>query len=331
MAQTFFSITPVDVTPGITGYPWQDVDVSANIPVGATGVILYVYTSGGGGASADLGLRKKGSTDTEFFEIFDAGYHEWAMVGVDGDRLFQCYVENAFIRVYLTGYTTSGVTFLTNRIGLAPATGVWDNFDASAYVPADATGVILKILCDISGAEIGLRPPTSVEDRKAECKRTFLGITGCSNQEFGIYREVATTTPYLIGYITDGVVFFDAEKDYSLTDIGVWKDIDCSGDAPEAGMLFFDVRLVGVGSLDFGLRKDASAVEEYLLGRWRQAVIACSDAQVVQGKIQSTDVDFYLVGYATAPTGWTGKISGVTNPAKVMGVAAANIAKVKGV
>lgn len=29
--------------------------------------------------------------------------------------------------------------------------------------------------------------------------------------------------------------------------------------------------------------------------------------------------------------GWTGKVSGVTNPAKVMGVAAANIAKVKGV
>jgi hypothetical protein len=34
----------------------------------------------------------------------------------------------------------------------------------------------------------------------------------------------------------------------------------------------------------------------------------------------------------TAPTaGWTGKISGVTNPAKVMGVDVANIAKVKGV
>ena len=36
---------------------------------------------------------------------------------------------------------------------------------------------------------------------------------------------------------------------------------------------------------------------------------------------------------AIQPTaaGWTGKVSGVTNPAKVMGVSAANIAKVKGV
>lgn len=36
-------------------------------------------------------------------------------------------------------------------------------------------------------------------------------------------------------------------------------------------------------------------------------------------------------GYITAAAGWTGKISGVTNPAKVMGIDVANIAKVKGV
>jgi len=35
--------------------------------------------------------------------------------------------------------------------------------------------------------------------------------------------------------------------------------------------------------------------------------------------------------YSEAPPGWTGKISGVVNPAKVMGVPVANIAKVKGV
>lgn len=37
------------------------------------------------------------------------------------------------------------------------------------------------------------------------------------------------------------------------------------------------------------------------------------------------------VDYTPAPAGWTGKISGVTDPAKVMGVDVANIAKVKGV
>jgi len=39
---------------------------------------------------------------------------------------------------------------------------------------------------------------------------------------------------------------------------------------------------------------------------------------------------YVVVDYTPTP-GWTGKISGVTNPAKIMGVAVANIAKVKGV
>lgn len=41
-------------------------------------------------------------------------------------------------------------------------------------------------------------------------------------------------------------------------------------------------------------------------------------------------ISLYGIG-ATPPVGWTGKISGVTNPAKIMGVEVANIAKVKGV
>jgi len=300
--QSFFPIPPVDVTPGVTG-SWQDV-VSPYIPAWATGAILYVYTSGGSGADADFGLRKKGSTDTKLLVVWDLDFHEWAMIGVNAERIFQCYVGNAYIKVYLTGYTSTGVTFFDNAIQCDPGTGAWENVDISAHVPADTIGGIFMVEGDVMGAELGLRPPSSTEDRRAECKRTFLGITGCSGQEFGAYRENASIHFYLIGYITDGVVFFDTEKDYSLTDIAVWKDIDCSGDAPGAAMLLFDVRLIGVGALLFGLRKDATAVEQYLIGRWRQAVIACSGAQVAQGKIQSTDVDFYLVGYATLQEGY---------------------------
>lgn len=54
--------------------------------------------------------------------------------------------------------------------------------------------------------------------------------------------------------------------------------------------------------------------------------------------IPCTSVLFSVSGAAqlsvygtSAPAGWTGKISGVTNPAKIMGVAVGSIAKVKGV
>ena len=43
------------------------------------------------------------------------------------------------------------------------------------------------------------------------------------------------------------------------------------------------------------------------------------------------EAELYEFEFNSIVAGWTGKISGVTNPAKVMGVPVANIAKVKGV
>jgi len=43
------------------------------------------------------------------------------------------------------------------------------------------------------------------------------------------------------------------------------------------------------------------------------------------------NVRFEKVGGAPPPPGWTGKISGVTNPSKIMGINTTNISKVKGV
>jgi hypothetical protein len=44
-----------------------------------------------------------------------------------------------------------------------------------------------------------------------------------------------------------------------------------------------------------------------------------------------TNKHAFAVALKPAASGWTGKIAGVTNPAKIMGVSVANIAKVKGV
>lgn len=38
-----------------------------------------------------------------------------------------------------------------------------------------------------------------------------------------------------------------------------------------------------------------------------------------------------VIPSAGAPSGWTGKINGVTNPSKINGIAVANITKVNGV
>lgn len=65
-----------------------------------------------------------------------------------------------------------------------------------------------------------------------------------------------------------------------------------------------------------------------VLANFDDLAISCTPA----GTPAAAMVYWGLVGYIEPPVaGWTGKISGVTNPAKVMGVEVANIAKVKGV
>ena len=72
-----------NVSPGATG--WQDVNVSAYVPVGATGVIVqYIETANGG--DVDYGVRKKGSTDGFFTDAAKAAFQGWMMTGVDASR-----------------------------------------------------------------------------------------------------------------------------------------------------------------------------------------------------------------------------------------------------
>ena len=69
MAITF--VTPVALTLS-TSAAWTDADVSAYVPAGATGVILHltnIYTS----ADLPIGLRKNGSTDNRFPNMYSGG------------------------------------------------------------------------------------------------------------------------------------------------------------------------------------------------------------------------------------------------------------------
>lgn len=77
---------------------------------------------------------------------------------------------------------------------------------------------------------------------------------------------------------------------------------------------------------------DSSNPAEFLL---KQAIETGEDHKGADfySKEYTTDPDLQpkLVIDYTPPPGWTGKISGVTNPAKIMGVDVANIKSVKGV
>lgn len=117
-----------------------------------------------------------------------------------------------------------------------------------------------------------------------------------------IYVESTTQVDvYLIGYTTEGFVFFDNAVGKSLSATASWTDIDCSAVAPAAVGLMFDV--FSASALEFGLRKNGSTDDRHfdaVLHSCMTALIGCDDAQIVEGYIEGTNADFYLLGYITS-------------------------------
>jgi len=125
---------------------WHDIDVSANVPAGATCVIVklvirylhpYVFDA-----------RKNGSTDDFATKSYIFGNsHIFVLVGLDEARIFEIYVsstESEFACV--VGYTLSPIQFSTNDIVFTPTiSDSWTDLDLSAYLHPDAEGAIFRI------------------------------------------------------------------------------------------------------------------------------------------------------------------------------------------
>lgn len=333
MAQTFYPITPTEITAGAAD-EWTNMDASALIASGATGVILHCESTADP-ASLDIGLRKPGSTDDRHQDI-NYKTHFWAMIGVDGSRTFEAYVGNTtFINIYVVGYTMAGVTFATNADDKSPGSyDDWIEMDCSSEAPS-AIGLIFE---RVGGAEseCSLRKEGSTDDRPwgfATGHSAFGGVIGCDeSQVCEGYLGNEWSELWLVGYITDGVTFNTNAADYSLGSAGSYADLSALPDeSPVMGI--FEIHM---GIKYFGLRKKGESgghADIYLdAATTPWAIIECDEDRLIEGKIEHTQVDFWLVGYPTIPAaGWTGKISGVTNPAKIMGVPVADIVKVKGV
>ena len=298
MAQTFFPITPVEVTPG-TPNTWADVNVAAYAPSGATGVLLHIVNSTG--TPYAIGLRKNGSTDnrTQVFGYYD---HCWAAIGVDSSRIFEAFVgSTTAMDIYLVGYTMSGVTFFTNAHDKSlGTTGAWIDINCAAQAPG-AAGLIFEISAGSTATFFGLRKNGSSDNRTAttgyHC--CFGAIIGCDTSQ--ICEGYISTTQvdfYLVGYITDGCTFNLNATDVSLGSVGSWLDLPAL--PASANMGFIEV--TASDYYDYGLRKNGSTENIYEeASRHPWVFVECDVNHIIEGKIANTAVDFFVIGYSTVP------------------------------
>jgi hypothetical protein len=320
-------ITPVDVSTATTG-SYVDIDVSANVPAGATAVIVRVVRSA---ASSGYFLRKNGSTDDLYSASQTLAYfHQWAVVAVDSSRIFEMKIEDTGVDCWLHGYLTTDCVMFTNATSKATAT-------TGSYVDVDISG---DTGADTAVAAIGFANKTSTNAnarytvRKNGSTDDFYGTdttngTGVYNKYFiigvdgsEIFEQKignAAVDLYLAGYITVSCTMNTNATNRSLAATAAWTDLTAL-DTGAIGGIYQVVNTDATSSLGWGLRKNGSSAEDYAniidVGYYAYTtmygVVECDGSQLVEGKIEDTAVDFYYTGYFTAVAAATRRVFSIT-------------------
>ncbi len=301
MAQTFYPITPTEITAG-SANTWVVMDASALAPANATGVIVHVVNTHAT-SYRYIGLRKNGSTDDRHPDMRNLN-HFWAMIGVDASRYFEAYVESTTnVDIYVVGYTMAGVAFKTNADDKSLTTDdEWVAIDCSTEAPS-AIGLIWEVLGGSLLRQFGFRKNGSSDDRHYDniYHRCFGAVIGCdASQICEGYIESTGTDFFLLGYITDGCTFNTNATDVSLGSTGSWLDLTAL--PATANMGFIEVADTSSTGVNYGLRKDGSEEDIYLRASshpW--GIVECASL-IIEGKIESTAVDFFVVGYSIEVT-----------------------------
>ena len=323
MAVTWKS-SPVDISIGATG-AWTDVDLAAQIPSGATGVILQIVNTTGNGRN--VGWRKNGSGDDRYTNVHKNSVF-WVAIGVDADRKFEMKIANLNVDCYLHGSFDDDAVFFTNATFKSVGTGTFVDVDISGDTGGD-TAIAAIVEINGAGANSGLRENGSTDDRTNNIQHSG-GLVGVDGSEIFEVKQSNNQT-YLTGYVTKEMTWVTNAVDVSLGSTGSWINLS----ALPAGATGGVVSIHHSGSVSSGgLRVDGDSQD--IADRNNVSItygMVKALSLIIEGKIGNTSVNMYRHGHfeEAAAAGWTGKSIGVTNPAKISGIAVANIAKVNNV
>jgi hypothetical protein len=291
-------LTPANVAPGTTG-SWQAVDLSGSVPVGVTGVILHVVCTAGNLA---FGARKNGSSDNRTGVIL-SGYHCWIAVGVDASRVLELYIASADLDVYLVGYFGVEATFNTNGVDKSlSATAAWTDINCSANAP-NATGLLFEVSGTSSDYAVGLRKNGSTDARTGMSYEhiPFSGFIGCdASQVCEGYIGNASVDFFLLGYTTAQHTWNTNGTDASLGSTGSYQDLSALPAGAQSGIYN---NHDAVFPNKFAFRKNGTAEDLYYRPRYDGwAWVECDASRIVEGKIETTNMDFFVVGYSAGIT-----------------------------
>lgn len=285
--------------PNITD--WQDINISAHVPVWATGVILEFTTITWHGTT--IGFRKKGSTDNR---AGLAGYQNntYICVGLDENKVFQAKINNAADLLHIVGYFGPEAVFFTNAIdkSISPYSQ-WNQVDITSDVGGDpAIGAIIEHFGGTSSSAYGLRKNGSSDARQAWATSgyySFGQIIGLDvNKKFETYLTNSTQKVWLIGYIKNNATFNTNATDASLSTTGAWTDLPVSLPGNATGAV---IEVIGNGTCHLRANGSSDTYYPTYSPAHAFAFVGCDGSGLIEGKISDTSKDFFIVGYFIPP------------------------------
>lgn len=307
-------IDPVDITPydSYENYTegFADLDLSNYIPSGTSGVILHIES----GVAALFGVRKNGSTDPGYNATTLFNFSQsYMFCGVDEIGIIElCFISlqedfetpdlvNA--RIQLIGYFSSdSAVFYTNtQIPIEEPVFGWTDIDLD--VNDNAVGAIITTYLTGGPSPMAVRKNGSTDERlEPYTDQAFNLVTGVDeNEVFEVYMNGDSVGYFLLGYIKgDSVVFNTNATNVSLNVSDTYQDITLPSGASGG---FFEIITESnelgepSGLFNYTLRKKNSPFSVYKKVAGRGFGFSSASNRIVEGKVESLDVDFYLTGY----------------------------------
>lgn len=298
-------IEPITITPGVAD-AYTDCDVSAYIAAGATGVILHTVNTDAS-SSFVFGCRKNGSTDARE-RAFYLGSHQWVLCGVDANRVLELYVDDiTSLDIYLVGYFDDCAVFNTNAVDKSTSTtGSYVDIDIS--VNDGAIAAMVEVDNPTISRTLSLRKNGSTDDRYNSLFRKTWAIVGVDNDIFEVKINSTSVDLFILGYIKSGIVMLTNAVDLTPATTGSYVDLTALPGGATGG--FIEVFRSNLG-YSYALRKNGSSEDiARICGYKSFAYIECDESQLIEAKIASAGMTFFLVGYAIpAVTSSFGKVN----------------------
>ena len=277
-----------------TNAGWQDVDVTALVTSGATGVWGF-FDKSGGTTTRWIGWRYNGDPSAALLQILNTnGRKTFFAVGLDANKKFEVYIDNDDVDLYIGGEFGQDATWFTTLKSPTYALTGWIDIDCSAHVPAGAVAVIYGCVSTADDG-FGVRAKGSAHTLVGYITRINGGImTLDANRKFQISRS-ANTTIYILGYLTDGTFKVDP---YLMDTVTTgWQDFDLTPDGPPADDRIGVFWGLGTATYNSNMRQKGSAFNILRPSRQDMFAIALDVNDVVQYNVGTVTLDLYLWGY----------------------------------